>query len=138
VTQSQALIASAAVAKFGATTSFTAPNVGLDDTTADRWKPISDEIRTRTGFTPDAYSLSVYDAAFVSVLSAVESQLHSDVLRAAFVRNVQRYWGLTGPTALDDAGDRKLANFDFWTIENVNGQFQWVRSAQYAGGRVAR
>jgi len=138
VTQSQALLTPASVARFGALTQFTAPNVGLDDTTSDRWKPISDEIRARTGFTPDAYSLSVYDAAWVAALSAVESQNHVNVLRAAFVKNVQRYWGLTGPTALDDAGDRKFANFDFWTIRDVDGTQQWVRTAQYAGGRVSR
>jgi branched-chain amino acid transport system substrate-binding protein len=135
VTQSQALLADANAARFAAQTFFTAPNVGLDDSTRDRWQPISDSIRERTGFTPDAYALSVYDAAWVGALSAVEAQLSPDVLRASFVRNVQRYWGLTGPTALDDAGDRKLASFDFWT---VSSELQWVRTAQYSGGHISR
>jgi branched-chain amino acid transport system substrate-binding protein len=135
VTQSQALLADANAARFAAQTFFTAPNVGLDDSTRDRWQPISDSIRERTGFTPDAYALSVYDAAWVGALSAVEAQLSPAVLRASFVRNVQRYWGLTGPTALDEAGDRKLASFDFWT---VSSELQWVRTAQYSGGHISR
>lgn len=138
VTQSQALLANASAGQFAASTFFTAPNVGLDETTKDRWQPISDEIRTRVGFAPDAYALSVYDAAWVGALSAVETQLNDDVLRASFVRNVQRYWGLTGPTALDDNGDRKFASFDFWSVQNVAGQLQWVRTAQYSGGQIAR
>jgi branched-chain amino acid transport system substrate-binding protein len=137
VTQSQAILANATAGQFAVSVSFTAPNVGLDAATKDRWRPISDEIQTRVGFTPDAYSLSVYDAAWVGALSAVEVQLNDSALRASFVRNVQRYWGLTGPTALDDAGDRKFANFDFWTVKSVVGQLQWVRTAQYSGGNIA-
>ncbi|HYC61840.1 MAG TPA: hypothetical protein VEK79_19970 [Thermoanaerobaculia bacterium] len=58
-------------------------------------------------------------------------------MRESFSRNVQRYWGVTGPTALDAAGDRGIGNFDFWTIRQVNGAPDWVRTAQY-NGRIAR
>jgi len=138
VTQSRALLADADVATFAAATSFTAPNVGLDESTRDVWQPVSDAIRERVGFTPDAYALSVYDAAWVAVLSAIEVQNEADFLRDAFERNVQRYWGLTGPTALDANGDRRIGNFDFWTIANVEGTRDWVRTAQYNGGRISR
>ncbi|HEX7191743.1 MAG TPA: ABC transporter substrate-binding protein [Thermoanaerobaculia bacterium] len=134
VVQSQALLAKSTVANFAAATQFTAPNVGLDDATKDVWKPVSDAIQARVGFAPDAYSLSVYDAAWVIALSFIESRGSSDTRRESFVRNVQRYWGLTGSTALDANGDRKSGNFDFWTVQNG----QWVRTAQYAGGHVAR
>jgi branched-chain amino acid transport system substrate-binding protein len=126
--QSQALIAPASVGRFAAATQFTAPNVGLSDATKDRWKPISDEIQTRIGFTPDAYSLSVYDAAWVAALSAAEVQMNGAKLREAFVRNVQRYWGLTGPTSLDAAGDRRIATFDFWTVRDNGIAIEWVRT----------
>jgi branched-chain amino acid transport system substrate-binding protein len=137
VTQSRALL-DASVAAFAVATSFTAPNVGLDDANRDQWEPLSVEIRERIGFAPDAYALSVYDAAWVAVLSAVEVENDTPRLREAFVRNVQRYWGVTGPTALDAAGDRKIGNFDFWTIREISGVAEWVRTAQYAGGHIAR
>lgn len=137
VTQSRILVSDAAIAAFGVTTSFTAPNVGLDELTRDRWQPLSDEIRARIGFAPDAYALSVYDAAWVAILSAIEVQNDAALLRESFSRNVQRYWGVTGPTALDAAGDRKIGNFDFWTIKQVNGVAEWVRTAQF-NGRIAR
>ncbi|HEX8172026.1 MAG TPA: ABC transporter substrate-binding protein [Thermoanaerobaculia bacterium] len=134
VTQSRALVDDATVASFAAATHFTAPNVGLDESARDFWQPVSDEIRTRIGFTPDAYALSVYDAAWVAVLAMIEVDDDDKLLRESFTRNVQRHWGLTGPTALDPAGDRKIANFDFWTV--VNGE--WVRTAQYASGHISR
>jgi branched-chain amino acid transport system substrate-binding protein len=134
VVQSQALLAKPAVASFAASTQFTAPNVGLDDSTKDVWKPISDAIQARIGYAPDAYALSVYDAAWVIALSFIEVRGSSDLRRNAFVRNVQRYWGLTGSTALDANGDRKSGNFDFWTVQNG----QWVRTGQYVNSHVVR
>jgi branched-chain amino acid transport system substrate-binding protein len=137
LTQSQALLASAPVAAFAAATKFTAPGVGLGDTTRDRWQPLSNEIRDAVGFLPDAFSLSVYDAAWVAVLSETYAT-DPDLRRAAFVRTVQRYWGVTGPLALDEAGDRKFADFDFWTVQSTNKGLDWVRTAQYVSGRVVR
>ncbi|HEX8620169.1 MAG TPA: ABC transporter substrate-binding protein [Thermoanaerobaculia bacterium] len=137
VTQSQALIGDAAIAAFGVATQFVAPNVGLDALTRDRWEPISEEIRAQIGFAPDAYALSVYDAAWVAILSAIEVNNRPELLRESFSRNVQRYWGITGPTALDAAGDRKIGNFDFWTIKQINGAAEWMRTAQF-NGRIVR
>lgn len=138
VTQSRALTADATVAAFAVATSFIAPNVGLDESARDVWQPISDEIRARIGFAPDTFALSVYDAAWVAALAALQVDNDTTRLRESFVRNVQRYWGLTGPTALDAAGDRKMANFDFWSIRTVNGTSEWVRTAQYSSGHISR
>jgi len=137
VAQSRALVDDAAAAAFGVKTSFTAPNVGLDEAARDVWQPVSDEIRERIGFAPDAYALSVYDAAWVAILSAVEVENDEPRLHESFARNVQRYWGLTGPTILDAAGDRKMGSFDFWTLK-VDGTTDWVRTAQYSGGHISR
>lgn len=138
LTQSQALLADAKVAAFAAATRFTAPNVALSDQTRDRWEPISAEIEARVGFLPDAYSLSVYDAAWVGVLSAIEARNRADLRRASFVRNVQRYWGLTGPLSFDAAGDRRLADFDLWTVRETGTSLEWVKTASYVSGRIVR
>jgi branched-chain amino acid transport system substrate-binding protein len=138
VAQSQALLADANVAAFAAHTSFTAPNVGLDEGAKFIWQPLSDEIKAKIGFTPDAYALSVYDAAWAAALAAAEVDNDEDRLQAAFAKNVQRYFGATGSTALDAAGDRFTGAFDFWTIKDTNGTKSWVRTAQYSGGHVSR
>lgn len=136
VAQSRALVNDATAAAFGVRTSFTAPNVGLDEAAHDVWQPVSDEIRGQIGFAPDAYALSVYDAAWVAILSAIEVENDDAFLRESFARNVQRYWGLTGPTILDAAGDRKTGSFDFWTMQGATTD--WVRTAQFSGGRISR
>lgn len=138
VTQSQAILDDATAAQFATTVQLTAPNVGLDESLRSRWEPIRNEIAATVGFTPDTFALSAYDAAWVAALSAVEVQFRRENLRDSFVRNVQRYWGITGPTALDAFGDRRLASFDFWTVRETDGQRSWVRTSQYTGGRVVR
>jgi branched-chain amino acid transport system substrate-binding protein len=138
LTQSQALLADAHIAAFAAATHFTAPNVALSEQTRNRWQPISDEIEARVGFAPDAYSLSVYDAAWVSVLAAVEARDRAELRRASFVRNVERYWGLTGPLSLDAAGDRRVADFDLWTVRDTGTAIEWVKTAGYVSGRFVR
>jgi len=138
LTNSQALLASSAIAAFAAATKFTAPAVALNAQTADRWTPLSAEIQSRTGFVPDAFSLSVYDAAWAGVLASVEARNRDAFRRDAFVRTVQRYWGVTGPLALDDAGDRRIADFDFWTVAETGTSIAWVRTASYASGRIVR
>jgi len=118
LTQSRALLSPASIAAFAAATKFTAPSVALSESTRSRWEPLSAEIQVRVGFLPDAFSLSVYDAAWAAVLSAIEVRNAADLRRASFVRNVERYWGVTGPLALDAAGDRRLAEFDFWIVSD--------------------
>ncbi|HEX7830792.1 MAG TPA: ABC transporter substrate-binding protein [Thermoanaerobaculia bacterium] len=137
VAQSRALIVDAESAAFGVKTSFTAPTVGLDEAAREGWQPISDEIREKIGFAPDAFALSVYDATWVAILSAAQVDNDASLLRDSFARNIQRYWGLTGPTILDAAGDRKKASFDFWTIR-AGTATDWVHTTQYSGGHISR
>jgi branched-chain amino acid transport system substrate-binding protein len=138
LTQSEALLRDPAIAAFAAATSFTTPSVGLGETTRDRWEPLSEEIRAQVGFLPDAFSLSVYDAAWAATLAHIESHGEDDLRREAFARTAQRYWGVTGPLALDAAGDRKIADFDFWTAKDTGTKIDWVRTGQYVSGRVVR
>jgi branched-chain amino acid transport system substrate-binding protein len=138
LTQSQALLSNTAVARFAAATKFTAPAVALSEQTRDRWEPLSAEVQARVGFLPDAFSLSVYDAAWAGVLSSIEVRNRGELRRASFVRNVQRYWGVTGPLALDAAGDRRIADFDFWTVADDGTRIDWARTASYSAGRLIR
>lgn len=49
-------------------------------------------------------------------------------------------YGATGWTVLNEAGDRRYGDFDFWAVRMENGVPRWVRVAQYATrtGRIAR
>jgi branched-chain amino acid transport system substrate-binding protein len=138
LTQSQAVLSTPAIAAFAAATKFTAPAVALSEQTRDRWEPVSAAIHARVGYLPDAFSLSVYDAAVASVWSAVKVRNDRDTRILAFVRDAQRHWGITGPLALDAAGDRRIADFDFWTVMETGTAIDWVRTSSYSAGRLVR
>ena len=72
------------------------------------------------------------------MLSSIEARNRADVRRDAFVRNVERYWGVTGPLALDAAGDRRVADFDFWTVSESGSSIDWKKTASYVSGRLVR
>ena len=55
-------------------------------------------------------------------------------LRKAIVDAAQDYTGLTGPTELNDAGDRSLGNYDFWAVCKREAGDEWVRVATYTAG----
>lgn len=138
LTQSQALLSKPAVAAFAAATKLTAPAVTLSEQTRDRWEPLSEEIEERVGFLPDAFSLSVYDAAWAAALATVEANNDPALRVASFERTVERYWGVTGPLALDAAGDRRVADFDFWTVVEGAAPIDWMKTASYVSGRFVR
>jgi branched-chain amino acid transport system substrate-binding protein len=138
VALSAALTGDASAAAFAASAYYPNPTFGLDPALQNLWQPIANEIEARTGIPPDAFALSAYDALFV-----VEQALRSSgnlkdfaAFKAAFVDAANAYSGITGSTALDAAGDRLSADFDFWAVRQVNGTFSWIRIAAYTNGTI--
>jgi branched-chain amino acid transport system substrate-binding protein len=142
LTQSVALLASPTAAAFAAAVRFTAPTVGLDPAAASISQPLSDKIQAKVGFVPDAFALAAYDATIVAVLARQEvpvqrgtkSRLKS--LWPTFVRNANRYWGATGATTLNAAGDRKVGNYDFFTVVDGAGGLSWQFTGAFVNGQV--
>jgi branched-chain amino acid transport system substrate-binding protein len=138
LTQSAALLANPAAAAFAASVGFTAPTVGLDPAAADIHEPLSELIEAKVGFPPDAFALAAYDAAMVGVLARheVPAQRSFEALKATFVRTANRYWGATGAASLDSAGDRRVGNYDFFTVAGEPGAWVWARTGSYVNGQV--
>lgn len=47
------------------------------------------------------------------------------LLTTTLTRIANSYSGITGSTSLNQAGDRKYANYDFWEIVKRNSIFEW-------------
>jgi branched-chain amino acid transport system substrate-binding protein len=138
VALSQALLDDPTAAQFASSTGFPNPIFGLDDADQASWQPVSDGVVARTGIRPDAFALSAYDALFV-VHRALETA--GDVrdrlaVRAAFVDAAEAHVGITGSTALDEAGDRLVARFNFWAVRMTEGVPSWVRVGRYSSGTL--
>ncbi len=138
VALSAALTGDASAAAFAASAYYPNPTFGLDPALQNLWQPIANEIEARTGIAPDAFALSAYDALFVveRALRSTGNLKDFTAFKAAFVDAANAYSGITGSTALDAAGDRLSADFDFWAVRQVSGTLSWVRIGAYTNGTI--
>jgi len=131
VAQNNNLLSDAGASQFAVTAGYPNPNFGLDDGASDKWKPLSEQIKAKIGREPDTFAFASYDAFWVackSYMSAGTSASTSS-LKNAIIQTSDSYYGATGWTKLNDAGDRNYGIFDFWSIRNTGGTLQWKKTA---------
>jgi branched-chain amino acid transport system substrate-binding protein len=133
IAQSGALLTKPAAVAFAQQVGFPSALFGLDLTARASWQPIATRIQQRAGTAPDAFALAVYDATWVAALAYLASPADVDVdsLATRFVQAAGAYHGTTGWTALNAAGDRQYADFDFWAIRPSGATHAWTRVAGY-------
>ena len=138
VALSAALLGDSEAAAFANLVDYPNPIFGLDDALKSRWQPVANRIMARTGIDPDAYALSAYDALFVvdRAFHTPGAQVDFHFFKSAFVATADSYSGVTGSMALDTAGDRASADFDFWAIRQESSLYQWVRVGGYKNGTL--
>jgi len=136
VALSKGLLEDPTAASFAAKAGYPNPILGLRDADSALWKPVADRLSERLGRTPDAFALAAYDALVVGVkgLKDTTEGEGAPALRKAIVDAARDYTGLTGPTDLNDAGDRSLGNYDFWAVCARQTGDEWVRVATYTAG----
>jgi branched-chain amino acid transport system substrate-binding protein len=126
---STAITASAAASDFAITTRYFAPAFGLPAQASAKWQPLADKIRSRTGITPDAFALAAYDALWVIAMSynSFSNQKPQFAqLKSEFSVQADRYYGATGTTMLNAAGDRAVGSYDYWGIVKDGNSYKWV------------
>jgi branched-chain amino acid transport system substrate-binding protein len=133
IAQSGALLTRPAAVAFAERVGFPSALFGLDFTAQQNWQPVATRIQARAGSAPDAFALAVYDAVRVAALAYLASPegVAVDSLSARFVQTAATYHGTTGWTALNAAGDRQYADFDFWAVRPSGASHAWTRVAGY-------
>ncbi len=142
VALSDALVGNPTAAEFAARTGYPNPVFGRDEGAREIWGPLVEQIRARTGNEPDGFALAVYDAVWVAARGYTASGATQDIerLKNAFTTAAATHYGATGWAVLDEAGDRRYGDFDFWAIRMRDGAPRWIRVAVYEGrtGRLNR
>jgi branched-chain amino acid transport system substrate-binding protein len=133
VAHSDALLADTRATAFAIRVGYPNPLFGLDAGARDIWAPLAEKIRARTTLEPDAFALAVYDAVWVVARGYVASGARLGIaeLKQAFTTAAATGFGATGWMVLNEAGDRKYGDFDFWAVQQVDGQAAWARVARY-------
>jgi branched-chain amino acid transport system substrate-binding protein len=142
VALSDALVSDPTAAGFAIRTGYPNPVFGRDEGAREIWEPLVEQIRARTGHEPDGFALAVYDAVWVAARGYTASGATQDIerLKHAFTTAAATHYGATGWAVLNEAGDRRYGDFDFWAIRMQDGVPRWTRVAVYEGrtGRLTR
>lgn len=86
-----------------------------------------EKYRSRFGIDPHPYSMNLYDSAWIAALAILEARVYDGQAVAKAIPEVaDRYFGVTGWTALDDAGDRAYGDYVITNVQLVDGQYKWV------------
>ena len=119
----------AAVKPIADANNFIAPNFGLPSLANPDLARITAAIQSKTNLVPDAYALAAYDAVWV-IARTVESMRSSGndytTVKNIFKAESGKFFGITGQTILNQAGDRSQGAFDYWGIGLENGKFKWI------------
>jgi branched-chain amino acid transport system substrate-binding protein len=141
--QSREILGNAEAARFAMRVGF--PNSLLAQPTSNKTQALTTRISQRIGSEPQMCALTMYDAVWLSALASVATGNSNDTqtLREALVRTASNYYGVSGWTALNAAGDRDVADYDLWAIvADANGAPIWQRVglfvASASGGKIVR
>jgi branched-chain amino acid transport system substrate-binding protein len=136
VALSAGLVADSDAAGFAVKVDYPNPILGLRDEDSASWQPVVDKLQAGLGRRPDTFALAAYDALVVAHRAVEEAGIDADAgeLGAELVKVAETYVGLTGPTLLNEAGDRSSASFDFWSVCPDGSGFTWKRTVSYAVG----
>lgn len=130
---SSALLNNPLAIEFAQQVGMPAPIFGLDEIAQARWQGVKTHVETTTGRPVDAFTLAAYDATWLGALSylAAGDSENVDALKTALPTLANTFFGASGWTALNEAGDRRTGNFDFWAVrEGANGP-EWTQVAQF-------
>jgi branched-chain amino acid transport system substrate-binding protein len=128
------LRANAVAAGFAKKVNFWTPTPGVDDAAKARWQPVAQRIAAKAGGAqPDAFALAVYDAVWITAQAylAAGGTGHTAALKSAFVTAADAFYGASGWTKLNAAGDRQFGDFDFFALSQSGSSFTWGLAAQY-------
>lgn len=127
------LRANAVAAAFATKVGFWTPTPGVDANASARWQPVATRIAARAGAQPDAFALAVYDAVWLTAQAYLAAGGHGqkEALKTALVAAADGFYGASGWTKLNLAGDRKYGDFDFFSLKQTNATFGWILSAQF-------
>ncbi|MEO5588663.1 MAG: ABC transporter substrate-binding protein [Gemmatimonadaceae bacterium] len=133
----------ATAAAFAKQVSFWTPTPGVDEGARARWEPVAVRIAAKAGAQPDAFALAVYDAVWIAAQAylAVGGAGHPAALKAAIVTAADGFYGASGWTKLNAAGDRKFGDFDFFSLSQSGSGFTWKLAGQFntqTGGLTRR
>jgi branched-chain amino acid transport system substrate-binding protein len=137
------LIRNTEAAAFAVKTRFPAPIYAVEDDNDERLKHVEAQIHEQIERTPRSYASVAYDSLWVAALAENNTKATRDInyLKNTIVKIAGSYNGITGKTTLNQFGDRKYGDYDFWAVRNSEStdvSYIWKRIGKYMPNVKAR
>jgi branched-chain amino acid transport system substrate-binding protein len=118
-------------AQFAVKTGLIAPELAGGQ--GDRFEQVKVNITEKLDHVPQPYAYAAYDSAWVITIAYLETRSEAaSVMNVAIPQVADSYYGITGSTALNAAGDRTFARYDFWSVMQENGAYTWKKVGSYS------
>jgi branched-chain amino acid transport system substrate-binding protein len=130
------IIRNPGAAAFAVKTNFTTPIYGVENDNDEKFKHIEAQIHEQIERTPRSYASVAYDILWVAALAENNTNATHDInyLKSTLVKIANSYNGITGNTSLNQVGDRRYGDYDFWAVRNSEStldSFTWQRVGKY-------
>ena len=124
------LIADPIASEFAMQTKFMAPIAAA--TKSPKFEHVKERVVQLIGREPESYAYNSYDAAWLIALSIlITGKYDAEAVKAIFPMVAENYFGASGWTKLNEAGDRAFANYNIWTVGEVDGKIDWLLAGVY-------
>lgn len=125
---SSAVLSDVASSNFAASAKFFAPTLALPQQGSGDLSALAGAIKATTSIEADAYTLATYDALWViarTVTAFPVPPTDFAKVKEVFRQEAAQYYGITGHTLLNEAGDRATGHFDYWGVVKEGGTYTW-------------
>ncbi|MFQ5951413.1 MAG: ABC transporter substrate-binding protein [Candidatus Geothermarchaeales archaeon] len=127
---SGSLLTDPVASEFADVTTFTNPIAGATKST--EWTRVTEILEGILGRTLDPYSHNMYDMLWVVVHSILAAgEYDTAKIKGVLPQVADDYFGASGWTRLNAAGDRAISDYDLFEIRLVNGERDWVLVGVY-------
>src|SRR5262249_7137088 len=116
---------SVSAAQFASQTQFLAPSIALPPEAEPLVATILAETAAAGVPSPTPFSFAAYDGFVCATLAWLLAVGEKTKVGPFLPEVAKRYFGPTGWTLLNSAGDRQIGNFQFFGIVNQQGAFSW-------------
>lgn len=131
--ENNSILSDVETADFAAETQLLCPSFGLDPEAYQIWNPIQAQLEAKMNRKPEIYAFTSYDAVWLATKTYLQTQhnANTQILKRGFMLQAEQYFGTTGWTSLNNAGDRNSATYDFWGVTTDENLAFWENKAIY-------
>jgi len=98
-----------------------------------KWASVRERVIASIGEEPDEYAYIAYDCLWVIALSILASNNYDgQAIKAALPSVANAYFGASGWTQLNAAGDRAGGDYAIYAVVSTGAGYDWERAATYS------